>query len=118
MGDEDVQPLEILDVENEGEDEGVMTFESIYGILLEKDDIILTIDNAALEDLKRGMSVVKQNHSKRMQKAGNKADERTLKFKVLEEIPETEPVQIRLQIWLAKKGGVRVHKMIFSDKDL
>jgi len=118
MGTQDLQPndgIEILDADTE--DEGT-SFEDIYAFLLSNDDIILTIDAAAEAELRRGLSVVKHNHTKRLKAAGEEVKEKQMKFKVLGEVTGSEPKQIRIQIWLVHRSSVHIHKMVVSDKGL
>ncbi len=115
-----LEDLEVLDAPDSVEDEDV-SFESLYAFLLSNDDIIITIDEEAEEAVRRGLSIVKLNHVKKMRAAGERIEEKILKFQVVERITNTlpgEPNKIRLQIWLAKKSGVRVHRMVVSEKGL
>lgn len=115
-----LEDLEVLDAPDSVEDEDV-SFESLYAFLLSNDDIIITIDEEAEEAVRRGLSIVKLNHVKKMRAAGERIEEKILKFQVVERITNTLPGEankIRLQIWLAKKSGVRVHRMVVSEKGL
>lgn len=115
-----MEDLEILDAPDEASDEDV-SFDNLYAFLLANEDIIITIDEEAEDAVRRGLSVVKLNHTKKMKAVGEKLEEKTLKFQVVERIPATlqgEPNRIRLQIWLAKRSGIRVHRMIVSEKGL
>lgn len=108
----------VMDILDDDTPEQGQSFEDIYAFLLEKEDIILTIDAADEEALKRGLTIVKYNHKKRLEKAGQRVQERQIKYKNLGVVEGTDPQQIRIQIWLMTKGSVNVHNMIVSDKGL
>lgn len=105
--------LEILDAPDVEEEE--VSFDTLYGFLLRESDIIITIDAEQEEAVRRGLAVVKHNHNKKMASAGEKQDSKLMKFKVLEQLPNE---QIKLQIWLQKREGVQIHRLIVSDKSL
>lgn len=111
----DITPLEILDAEVE---ESGVTFEDLYAFLLEKEDIQITIDADKEEDVRRGITLVKHAHVKKLKAAGQKIDEKQIKFCVVRTIEGTEPKQIILQVWLVRRSSVHIHKMVVSDKDL
>lgn len=120
MGTEDIQPglidLEVLDAPDaESED---VSFERLYSFLTTNEDIIITIDADQEEAVRRGLSVVKHNQQKRLRKAGEKADERIIKFNVVQKIPDTDPPQIKLQIWLEVRKGVFIHRLVVPEKGL
>lgn len=112
--------MDILDDEDPTSpiENGEMTFDSIYSFLLDKGDIIITIDKAAEEAVRRGLSLVKHQHTKKMRQSNPNFGDKTIKYKVVEEIEGTEPAQIRLQIWLEKKSGVYIHRIVVPDNGL
>lgn len=119
MGNEEVQSLEILDDTTSSiEDNGEITFENLYSFLLSNEDIIITIDADNEEAVRRGLSVVKHNYTKKLRNAGEKPEEKVIKFQIVEKLEETDPPQIRLQIWLTKRSSVQIHRMVVSDKGL
>jgi hypothetical protein len=110
------QGLEVLDAE-ETLDDGGTTFEQLFAFLLEKEDIIITIDSTEQENVRRGMSVVKHNYTKRMKNAGNLVEEKQIKYRVLD-TEDDSMGQVRMQIWLESRRSVRIHKIAVSDKEL
>jgi hypothetical protein len=92
------------------------SYEELYSFLLSNEDIIIVIDKDADEPLRRGMSLVKYQYSQKMAAAHAPIDNRQIGYKVIEEVEGTDPVQIKLQIWLRARKSVKVHQLIVSDK--
>jgi hypothetical protein len=109
----------ILDVLEDEKEDGT-SIDDIYNFLLENEDIILVIDADQEEALRRGLTLVKARHQKKVQEQGlpPNGESKQLAFRVIEEVKDTEPKQIRIQIWLKKRSNVKVHRMIVSDKEL
>lgn len=119
MASETVQPLAILDSVDDGPAANAeVSFETIYAFLLDNEDIIITINASEEEAVRRGLSVQKYNHTKKMREAGSSVIERMIKFQTVEEVPDVEPKQIKLQIWLEKRSSVHIHRMVVSEKGL
>lgn len=114
MANEELQTIPILDVDDEAEE---MSFDSLYTFLLEKNDIVITIDKEALGELRKGLSQVKYTYERKMKAAEVKVDKKVLKFNVLDNREGIEENQIKVQIWLAKPSGIMVHKITVSDSD-
>jgi len=113
-----VEQGEILDVIDDEVDTGT-SIDDIYTFLLRNEDIILVIDADEEESLRRGLTLVKHRHQKKIKEAGVKQDEvKQIGFRVIEEIANTEPKQVRIQIWLKKRVSVKIHKMLVSDKEI
>lgn len=111
---EDPQILDVLD------DEPGTSIEDIYSFLLKNEDIILTIDAEQESELRRGLALVKHRHMNKLREAGiaPNGESKQLGFRVVDRVPNTEPEQIRLQIWLKKRTSIKVHKMLVSDKEI
>lgn len=109
------EELAILDV-LDGEEAGT-SIDDIYSFLLQNEDIILTIDADQEEDLRRGLTLVKHRHQRKIKEAGIPAngESKQLGFRVVEVLDTKEPKQVKLQIWLKKRTTVKVHKMIVSE---
>jgi len=109
---------EILDVlDADDEEDGQVSIASIYSFLYQNEDIIITIEATEEEAVRRGLSLEKHRQQKKLKEVGAPDDQRTLGFLSLGVVKGTEPVQIRLQIWLRKKQKVKLHNMIVSDKE-
>jgi hypothetical protein len=116
MGNENSSILDILDDTEEQEENGT-SLTDIYTFLCQNEDIILTIDASEEETVRRGLSLEKHKQNRKLKEVGAPEDKRTIGFINLGLIPNTEPPQIRLQIFLRKKQRVKLHNMIVSDKD-
>lgn len=108
--------LDVLDIEEE--EEGAVSIAAIYSFLYQNEDIIITIDAAEEENVRRGLSLEKHRQQRKLKEVGAPDDTRTIGFRSLGAIADTEPAQIRLQIWLRKKQRVALHNMIVSDKEM
>ncbi len=112
------ETIEILDGPSIDPVDGETSYEQVFHFLKTNGDIILTIDEADEEELRRGLSVVKHNYNLKLKKDNVPQDTRQIAFKIIERLPDTEPQQIRLQVWFRKKSSVVVHRLVVSDKDL
>lgn len=108
---------DVLDVLDDEEEEGAVSIASIYSFLYQHEDIIITINAADEESVRRGLALEKHRQQKKLKEAGAPEDSRTLGFMVLGPVAE-HPEQIRLQIYLRKKQAVKLHQMIVSDKEM
>lgn len=100
-----------------------MSFAELYKTLTINEDIILVIDAESEESLRKGLTTLKYKTNKSAREAGISFDSRTLEFKVLpftkeEElsIPDVES-KLKVQVYLKAKSGVKVHKIVFTDKE-
>lgn len=100
-----------LDVVEDGRD---VSYERLYAFLLEKTDVIITIDAEDEEPLRRGMTLAKYSHNEKLKKAKASADNRQIEYRIIERLLEAEPPQIRLQIWLKAKKAVKIHRLIIT----
>ena len=114
--DEDVQILDLDEDDDVSEDN--VTFDKLFAFLMKETDIIIEINAEDEEPTRRGLSVCKHTHAKRLEKAGADTDDRQLKFKVLGRSEDLEPKTVRLQIWLQARQKVKLHKLIVSDKGI
>lgn len=117
---DDDTPEDTVEVEEETVTEGKeVSYDRLYIFLLQNEDIIITIDETDLEDLRRGLSVAKYNNNQALKKANAPIDARQIDFKIIERIgEEPDTVQVKLQIWLKAKRSVHLHRLIISSKGL
>lgn len=115
MGNENgIQVLDILD-EEDPQDGTSLT--DIYAFLCKNEDIIIQIDATEEETVRRGLSLEKHKQQKKLKEVGAPEDKRIIGFINLGVIENTNPLQIRLQIFLRKRQRVKLHNMIVSDKE-
>lgn len=95
---------EILDVDDLADDgaavapmaEGETSFASIYQQLLELQDMIIEIGEHDLGRLRDGLADVKYRTNQRAQKAGVRLDKRRIEYAVIDNLPETGTIKVRV----------------------
>src|SRR3990167_5188825 len=124
---EPVVILDWLDETEEGEDtvgegrvadESEVSYDRLYSFLLENEDIIIVVDEADVEDLRRGLSISKYVNNEALKKAKAPVNTRQIDYKIVERLPDTDPQQVKLQIWLKAKKSVYLHRLIISSEGL
>lgn len=104
------QYTEILDVEEgqeqQPEDTDVMSFANIYQKLLEQSDIVLTVGEDDFEALRAGITNQKYQANVKMEGAGLAKDKRRIEYVIIDKLPETHDIQVR--IYFKIQAGVRV----------
>jgi hypothetical protein len=116
MANGEQEILDILDDED-AETDGSTSLTDIYAFLYKNEDIIIVIDANEEETVRRGLSLEKHKQQKKLKEAGAPEDKRTIGFISLGVVESTNPIQIRLQIFLRKRQRIRLHNMIVSDKE-
>jgi len=117
--DDDAPMEESVAIEEEEVADGKeVSYDRLYTFLLENEDVILTINEVDVEDLRRGLSVAKYSNNAVLKKAGAPIDARQIDFKIVERLEETEPAQVKLQVWLKARKSIHLHRLIISSKGL
>lgn len=92
------------------------SFHDIYKELTIHGDIILIIDAADENKLRKGLSAVKAKHMAKIKESGIKAEAQVLEFVVHPfNVDELNPGQLKIQVTLKGQQTVKVHKTIIAE---
>lgn len=91
------------------------SFHDIYKQLTIHGDIILIIDAQDEIRLRKGLSAVKAKHMSKLKESGIKTEAQVLEFVVHPKTDELAAGQVKIQVSLAGRQTVKVHKTIIAE---
>lgn len=100
-------------------DDSGMSFRQIMNMLVEKQEIILTINKDDVPLLKRRLTVMKSRDSSKLKNSGIEPGDGALSYIVLPPTdPDADPNDVRIHIRLAPRNTIVVKKVEVADDNI
>lgn len=107
---------EITDLDSE--DDGAMSFRQIMNMLVEHQEIILTVPRESIPQIKRNLTALKSKDAAKLKNAGLVPADDVLSYTELQPVAEQAPEDVRFHIRLAPRKNVVVKKIELPDNSI
>jgi len=88
-----------------------MTVQELYAQLLMSDELILTVEAHAIEEIKKGLISVKGKENSKLKAKNMPTDESKLSITLLKSEEDTPPNMVRIHIALARRKSFTIAKI-------